>query len=192
MGISRHFLGTSRPALAAAASYLIERFANGSELDLSSTVVVVPGSRASRRLLELLVQLAGERWPGMRPPRILTFAAFPELLYPPQKPFADDFTQLLVWRQALFSCPEQQLQAALPRRPRSGRYRSMDRAVYHFPQSAPRAGCRRQRFQHGGKETSPRWSRRRSRSLGSPCKASKNISRLYGSAGSVGSANGTP
>ena len=117
MGISRHFLGTSRPALAAAASYLIERFANGSELDLSSTVVVVPGSRASRRLLELLVQLAGERWPGMRPPRILTFAAFPELLYPPQKPFADDFTQLLVWRQALFSCPEQQLQAALPRRP---------------------------------------------------------------------------
>lgn len=114
MGISRHFLGSSQPALAAAANYLIERFAAGSELDLSGVVVVVPGRRASRRLLELLVQLAGSRWPGLRPPRILTFSAFPELLYPPQKPFADDFTQLLVWRQALLSCPHKELQAALP------------------------------------------------------------------------------
>jgi RecB family exonuclease len=117
MGISRHFLGTSRPALAAAASYLIERFAAGSELDLSTAVVVVPGSRAARRLLELLVQLASGRWPGLQPPRILTFSELPELLYPPKKPFADDFTQLLVWRQALFACDQAELHAALPHPP---------------------------------------------------------------------------
>lgn len=117
MAITRHFLGTLQPALASAADYLIHRYASGHELDLSKTLVVLPSGRASRRLLELLVQRGGDRWPGLRPPRILTFAAFPELLYPPRKPFADDFTQLLVWRQALFTVPHEALKAALPHPP---------------------------------------------------------------------------
>ncbi|MFM7059352.1 MAG: hypothetical protein ACKO2P_20760, partial [Planctomycetota bacterium] len=117
MGLKRHFLGSRQPALVSATDYLISRYAAGNELDLSCVHVVVPGARAARRLLELLAQHAGQRFPGLRPPRILTFAVFPELLYPPKKPFADDFTQLLVWRQALFSLPHSALAAALPHAP---------------------------------------------------------------------------
>lgn len=117
MGLTRHFLGTLQPALVSATDYMVQRYVSDGELDLSGVVVVVPGARAARRLLELLVQRAGDRFPGLRPPRILTFSSFPELLYPPQKPFADDFTQLLVWRQALFSTPHSKISAALPHAP---------------------------------------------------------------------------
>lgn len=117
MGITQHFLGCHQPALTSAADYLIERYASGTDLDLSAVAVVVPGARAARRLLELLAHRSSARFPGLQPPRILTFAAFPELLYQARKPFADDFTQLLVWRQALFSLPHADLAAALPHAP---------------------------------------------------------------------------
>lgn len=117
MPISRHFLGLDRPALLSVCDYLITRYAHGDEFDLSKVILVVPGRRAGRRMLETLVQRAGERWPGMRPPRIVTFHSFPELLYPQQHPAADELTQLLVWRTALFTLPPQQIRAALPHPP---------------------------------------------------------------------------
>ncbi|MGV2333081.1 MAG UNVERIFIED_CONTAM: hypothetical protein LVR18_02790 [Planctomycetaceae bacterium] len=87
-------------------------------------------------MLELLVQRAGERFPGLRPPRILTFANFPELLYPPQKPFADDLTQLLVWRQALFSTPHSEISAALPHAPDPDAIGAWTAALHHISQPA--------------------------------------------------------
>jgi RecB family exonuclease len=117
MGLKRHFLGSRQPALVSATDYIVDRYASAAELDLSSVLIVVPGARAARRLLELLTQRAGKRFPGLCPPRIVTFSVFPEFLYPPQKPFADDFTQLLVWRQALFSLAHSAIAAALPYAP---------------------------------------------------------------------------
>src|SRR5262245_56573704 len=88
MSISRHFIDWSRPALPAAADWLVDRGANGSQLDLGGTIVVVPGARAGRRLLDLLVQRADEQSLVLLPPTITTEHALPELLYQPKRPFA--------------------------------------------------------------------------------------------------------
>lgn len=60
MSVQRVFLNWDRPGLTAAVEYLVERFASSGELDLANLVMVVPGARAGRRLLELLVQLADQ------------------------------------------------------------------------------------------------------------------------------------
>ena len=117
MTLERFFAGTDRPVLLEAVDFLAGRFACGDELDLSGVVVVVPGRRAGRRLLELLVQRHGDRWPGLRPPVIETFEGFPEHLYPVQRPLAPELTQLLVWMSALYAVPAERLRAAIPHRP---------------------------------------------------------------------------
>lgn len=117
MTLERFFAGTDRPVLLEAVDFLAGRFACGDELDLSGVVVVVPGRRAGRRLLELLVQRHGDRWPGLRPPVIETFERFPEHLYPVQRPLAPELTQLLVWMSALYAVPAERLRLAIPHRP---------------------------------------------------------------------------
>ncbi|MFN9719923.1 MAG: PD-(D/E)XK nuclease family protein [Planctomycetota bacterium] len=117
MAITRHFLGWDKPALVSAVNYLISRFACGDQLDLSNVILVFPGRRAARRMLELLVQRAADRWPAMLPPRMVTFNGLPELLYAQRQQLADNLTQLLVWRKALYSVPMRELIAALPQRP---------------------------------------------------------------------------
>ncbi|MEZ6033931.1 MAG: PD-(D/E)XK nuclease family protein [Planctomycetaceae bacterium] len=117
MEIKRHFLDWNKPALTAAADYLIGRYAFGDQLDLSKVILVFPGRRAARRMLELLVQRGGSKWPALVPPRMVTFQQFPELLYPQQQKLADDLTQLLVWRKALYAVRPQEIRAALPNRP---------------------------------------------------------------------------
>ncbi len=117
MAITRHFLDWDKPALPAAADYLINRYANGDQLNLAKVILVFPGRRAARRMLELLVQRGGAKWPSLVPPRMVTFNQFPELLYPQQQKVADDLTQLLVWRKALYSVRPQEIKAALPERP---------------------------------------------------------------------------
>ena len=117
MAITRHFLDWNKPALPAAADFLISRYANGDQLDLSKVILVFPGRRAARRMLELLVQRGSPKWPTLVPPRMTTFNLFPELLYPQQQKLADDLTQLLVWRKALYAVNPQEIRAALPNRP---------------------------------------------------------------------------
>lgn len=117
MPLKRVFLDWEQPALPAAVDFLVHRFAEGDTLDLSGVILVFPGRRAARRLLELLVQRAGSRWPALTPPRITTFNGLPEMLYPQKLRLADDLTQLLVWRKALYAVPEKKIRAALPHRP---------------------------------------------------------------------------
>jgi hypothetical protein len=64
MPITRHFLDWNKPALPAAADYLISRYANGDQLDMSRVILVFPGRRAARRMLELLVQRGSPKWPA--------------------------------------------------------------------------------------------------------------------------------
>lgn len=117
MAITRHFLDWKNSALSAAADYLIGRYAHGNELDMSKVILVFPGRRAGRRMLELLVQRGGSKWPALIPPRMVTFTRFPEMLYPQKQQLADDLTQLLVWRKALYAIPSWEIKAALPNRP---------------------------------------------------------------------------
>jgi ATP-dependent helicase/nuclease subunit B len=117
MGIKRVFHHWDDPALPQAADYLIDRYASGNDLDLSNVVLVFPGRRASRRMLELLLQRAGSRYPAFVPPRLTTFDQFPEILYPQQLSLADDVTQLLVWRHAMQRVPAREIAAALPHLP---------------------------------------------------------------------------
>ena len=106
------FLDWRRPGLPAAARYLAERFAAGGALDLRNVVVAVPGGRAGRRLLELLVELADEGRLRLSPPRIVTVGHLPELLYEAKRPFAGDLAQQLAWVEALQSSDAAVLAAA--------------------------------------------------------------------------------
>ena len=63
--------------------------------------MVVPGARAGRRLLELLVDHADTRQLALIPPQIVTMGQLPELLYEPPRPFASALTQHLAWVTAL-------------------------------------------------------------------------------------------
>ncbi|HND50736.1 MAG TPA: PD-(D/E)XK nuclease family protein [Pirellulaceae bacterium] len=97
--------------------YLWQRYQRpGAPWDLSSAIVVVPGSRAGRRLLERLVDHAQRRSARLIPPRIETIGRMPELLYEPKKPFADAITQQLAWAAAL-RATQQQLGPVLTRLP---------------------------------------------------------------------------
>src|SRR4051812_4367742 len=124
----RVFLDWRRPALLAAVEYLRRTYGpsepksaakrknaaqwllgfeesspgvSGSAWDLSRLIVVVPGKRAGRRLLELLCFEARDHKLPFTPPTIITEGRLPEMLYAPKRPFADSLTQDLAWSQAL-------------------------------------------------------------------------------------------
>lgn len=73
MPVQRLFLGWDRPALPEAAGWLLGRSDSG---DLSSLLVVVPGSRVGRLLLSMLAERVreggGQAAAGLSPPTILT------------------------------------------------------------------------------------------------------------------------
>ena len=114
MPIRRHFIDWNQPVLPAATDYIIDRYATAEQLDLGNVVMVFTGRRASRRMLELLYERASPRWPAFVPPRMVTFQRFPEMLYRPQNRFADDLTQLLIWKKAISAIRPGELAAALP------------------------------------------------------------------------------
>ena len=101
MNITRVFLDWDRPCLPAAVEYLLRRFGSPGSLDLRNVVIAMPGSRAGRRLLEILVEQAEARGLAFSPPSIMTVGTLPERLYEAKRPFADDLTQQLAWIDVL-------------------------------------------------------------------------------------------
>src|SRR5262249_7857022 len=101
MSIRRVFLDWTKPALAAAGGCLARTLRQSRELDLSRAIVVVPGARAGRRLLEILVALAEEHQGRFTPPKFVAQHELPERLYTPKRPLADVLTQQLAWVAAL-------------------------------------------------------------------------------------------
>ncbi|MCJ7628991.1 MAG: hypothetical protein MUO50_11470, partial [Longimicrobiales bacterium] len=96
------FLSWDDPFLPAAARALAARFSQGSSLDLGTTLIAVPGARAGRRLLELLVDQASVHHLRLVPPhRILTAGALPEELYRPSHPLASGATVRRSWVRAM-------------------------------------------------------------------------------------------
>lgn len=101
MSLSRHFLDFSQPALLSAADYLIDRYQRGSLADMSNAIVVLPGRRAARRLLEILVEQAERQGLLLSPPTLETVGRLPEHLYGAKRPFASGVAQQLAWARVL-------------------------------------------------------------------------------------------
>jgi hypothetical protein len=101
MPLNRVVIDWHQPALLSTAEYLIARYATRAQLDLHHLLVALPGGRAGRRLLEILVDQAAARHLALVPPRIVTVGQLPELLYDSERPHATTFTQQLAWVEAL-------------------------------------------------------------------------------------------
>jgi ATP-dependent helicase/nuclease subunit B len=110
----RTFLGWSRPALEQAAELLLDRYASAGVADLSTGIVVLPGARAGRRLLEVLVEQAELRHLALVPPSIVPLGNFPEKLYEPEGRFADNLTSQLAWLNALRAIDDEQIRRIVP------------------------------------------------------------------------------
>lgn len=115
--LQKHLMGWDRPPLATAVDFLFDRYTADDVADLDRVVLVVPGARAGRRLLEMLTLGASSRRIRFRPPRITTVGNLPELLYQPQKPFANEITQRLAWVDALWSLDVDSLRPIIPHPP---------------------------------------------------------------------------
>ncbi|HET6884365.1 MAG TPA: PD-(D/E)XK nuclease family protein [Pirellulales bacterium] len=113
----RTFLGWSRPALEQAAEWLLERYAAPATADMSRTIVALPGARAGRRLLEILVEQAEERRLALTPPQITTGGQLPEKLYEPEGHLADELTCRLAWLRALEETDAELLRRIVPELP---------------------------------------------------------------------------
>lgn len=118
MPIQRVFLEVQRPALTKVVEYLVNSARHEDRLPLADTIVVLPGRRAGRRLLELLVAECQAHGLLLTPPTIETVGMLPEQLYSPQRPFANELTQDLAWARALLVIPAEKLRAVIPIPPR--------------------------------------------------------------------------
>ena len=117
MSINRVFLDWHRPTLAAAVDYLLGRFGSTGTLDLSGVMVATPGSRAGRRLLEMLVDRAERENIVLSPPDIMTIGRLPERLYEAKRQFADELVQQLAWIEALKRGEPERLKKLIPNPP---------------------------------------------------------------------------
>jgi ATP-dependent helicase/nuclease subunit B len=115
--MARKFLTWDRPALASAADYLFDRYAGDREASFADVVVAVPGARAGRRLLEILVDAADERGLPLAPPRIVTVGHLPEQLYDPSHRAAGGLATRLAWAAALTDVSPEQLRRLVPSLP---------------------------------------------------------------------------
>ncbi len=121
-------MGWDRPLLPAAARLLADRYASDDTFDLSSVVVVLPGSRPGRRLKELLLDVAIENQKRLVPPRIVTAGRLPELFYDPQRPPVDPLASRMLWAAALRRVSQSQgLKAVFPDIPTDDDLRGWDR-----------------------------------------------------------------
>lgn len=113
--VQRIFLGWDGPALARAAEWLLDRHGDKSgEADLGDLLVVVPGGRARRMLMGMLVDEAERRQAAMIPPAILTPGEIPAALLGPAGNPAPLIARRLAWMEALRSPGGASLEALLP------------------------------------------------------------------------------
>ena len=115
--MERIFLDWHQPCLTAAAAYLFDRAGDADAVDLSRTTVVLPGGRASRRLLEILVDLAEQRDRVMLPPNIIQPGRLDEVLIAPARPVAAPLARRLAWAAALAALDESTRRHVMPEPP---------------------------------------------------------------------------
>ena len=105
--------------LPTAAAHLIEHYIEGPVADLRPATIVLPGRRARRRVIELLLDEAEVRGATLIPPQATTVGGLPELLHTSPKPFADEPTSRRAWSRALRDVDRETVERAFPRLPES-------------------------------------------------------------------------
>ena len=115
--ITRHFIDWQQPALVAAADYLVGRYRQNDTIALGNLVLVLPGRRAGRRLLEILLDRVEIEGCSFVPSAMVTAGNLAELFYEPQRPFASDLAQRLTWIRALKETDRAQLEQVFPQLP---------------------------------------------------------------------------
>ncbi len=115
----RVFLGWDRPALPSAAAHLIEHYAEGAVADLRPATLVLPGRRARRRIIELLLDEAEARSVTLIPPAATNVGRLPELLQASLKPLVGEVISRRAWSQALRSVDRTAVAAVFPHLPES-------------------------------------------------------------------------
>ena len=116
----RVFLGLNQPPLVSAVDWLVEHqlaqalagsenAAALSKVDMDNVLLVLPTSRATERILQLLVAETDRRDLEFIPPVITTVGQLPEYFYDAEKQLASDLAQQLAWSQALQQTPVQEL-----------------------------------------------------------------------------------
>ena len=98
--IKRIFIDWTKPCLKAVTKLLCDQYAAETTIDLSLLIITTPGSRAGRRLLELMVFEAEDRGLSLLPPKFTTPGALPELLYESSSPIANNIERRLAWTEA--------------------------------------------------------------------------------------------
>jgi ATP-dependent helicase/nuclease subunit B len=110
------FLPFDRAPLQLAADWLLREYGPGTarDGDLSGLVVVLPGARASRALLEALAaQMPG----GWQPPDLVTTGKLTDRFLKLERPRAPRLVRTLAWEKALRELGQGDLRALLSRRP---------------------------------------------------------------------------
>ena len=109
----RIFLGLHQPPLLSATEWVVDKFRTQVQgravLDLSSTVIVLPSSRAKNRLLQLLVLQSESQDLRLVPPTITTVGQLPEFLYVAEKQLATELAQQIAWSKAIEQSPLDEL-----------------------------------------------------------------------------------
>lgn len=124
--VERVFLGWDKPALLTAAAHLIEHYIEGPVADLRSATIVLPGRRARRRIIELLLDEADVRGARLIPPHATTVGNLPGLLHSNPKPFADDVISRRAWSRALRSVERDPIERVFPHLPGSESHTEWD------------------------------------------------------------------
>ena len=113
------FLGWDHPSLPAAAAHVVEHYIEGRVADLRPATIVLPGRRARRRIVELLLDEAEVRGATLIPPEATTVGGLPELLHASPKPFADEATSRRAWSRALRDVDRKIVEKVFSRLPES-------------------------------------------------------------------------
>ena len=120
------FLGWDKPALPTAAAHLIEHYIEGPVADLRPATIVLPGRRARRRIIELLLDEANVRGATFIPPEATTVGNLPGLLLSSPKPFADEVISRRAWSRALRSVEREAVETVFPHLPESDSHTEWD------------------------------------------------------------------
>ena len=126
MGVTREFLHWNKPALPAAASWLIDRAEDSSShtCDLRETSCVLPGRRAGRLLLSHLIIQCRARKLQLLPPPTATPGQMIDSLLEIHQPRASDVETHWAWVDALKRADRDAIQSLLPKRPPDDDWRS--------------------------------------------------------------------
>jgi len=113
--IDKVYFGWDGPVLEAAVRWLADHDPPATVWDLSELTIVLPVSRALRRLRELLLDVAGRNAVVM--PRLLTIGRLPSLLMQPPQRVAGELECLLHWAAVLRSATPAQRESVFPHVP---------------------------------------------------------------------------